>query len=218
MSKTLFRLALEDGETKTADQKEIVMQGPLAEVYAKALDVVYAKPDTLTDETVFGGDKNQDAEQPTANQQEQSSEEAQAAGGVSAVSATDTSGTEVIAQETQANDALTAQAIAAQNAPKEEAPSADITIYGVTQSGVNEGTVSEVTKQITERKPGSEYILILDATQPGDNGTTGGIGERVVDLNKALETVAECLGAKVYPSLEAYCESNGVVLRSTETI
>ncbi|MNU19638.1 hypothetical protein D3C71_78700 [compost metagenome] len=215
MSKTLFRLALEDGETQPADQKEIVMQGPLAEVYAKALDVVYAKPDALTDETVFGGDKNQDANEPTANSTEAAADKAHDAGGVAA---TDQTGTDIVAQETQANDALTAQAVAAQSAPREEAPSADITIYGVSQVDVTEGTVSEVTKQITERKPGSEYILILDATQPGPNGSVGAGGERAIDLNAALETVASCLGAKVYPSLEAYCESNGVVLRSTETI
>lgn len=214
MSKTLFRLALEDGENQPADQKEIVMQGPLAEVYAKALDVVYAKPDTLTDETVFGGDKNQDANEPTANNTDAAADKAQGAGGVAA---TDQTGTELVAQESQANDALTAQAVAAQNAPREEAPSADITIYGVSKVDVTEDTVGEVTKQITERKPGSEYILILDATQPGPNGSTGTPSERAIDLNAALETVAACMGAKVYPSLEAYCESSQIVLRSTET-
>ena len=214
MSNKLFRLALEDGETKPAAQKEVVMQGPLAEVYAKALDVVYAKPDVVTEETVFGGDKNQ-AQDSTADQKQDAAEAAHDAGGVKA---DDTSGTEVIAQETQANDALTAQAIAAQNAPREEAPPAEVTIYGVTQNEVNDATVAEVTKQITEKKPGSEFVLILDATQPGPNGAVSNPTERTLDLNKALETVAVCLGAKVYPSLEAYCEAHHVALHSTETL
>ncbi len=210
MTHSLFRLALEDSETQTPAQKEVVMQGPLAEIYAKALDVAYAKPDTVTEEVVFGGDKNQES---SAEQKQDAAEEAHDAGGVKA---DDQTGTEVIAQETQANDALTAQAIAAQSAPREEAPSAEVTIYGVTQSEVTDATVAEVTKQITEKKPGSEYILILDATQPGPNGGTGTPSERTIDLNRALETVAECLGAKVYPSLESYCEAQHVTIHKSD--
>jgi hypothetical protein len=198
-------MALEDGESTPADQKEIVMQGPLAEIYAKALDVVYAKPDTVTNEIVLGGDQSTET---SAEQKQDGAEDAAATGGVQA---TDQTGSEIIAQETQANDALTAQAVAAQNAPREETPPAAVTIYGVTQSEVTDATVAEVTKQITDRKEGSEYVLILDATQPGPNGESSSAPtERVLDLNKALETVAVCLGAKVYASLESFKEANQI--------
>lgn len=214
MSNNLFRMALEDSEAAPA-QNDIVMKGPLAEIYAKALDVVYAKPDTVTDEVVFGGDKAAPGES-SAEQKEEGADAAVDSGGVKA---TDQTGTEIIAQETQANDALTAQHIAAQQAPKEEAPSAEVTIYGVTASDVNDATVAEVTKQITEKKEGSEYVLILDATGPGANGdASSGPVEKIIDLNKALETVATCLGAKVYPSLESYCEASGRTLKSAETL
>lgn len=209
MSNKLFRMALEDGE-EASGQNDIVMKGPLAEIYAKALDVVYAKPDTVTDEVVFGGDKA-----PAESSAEQKEEGADAAVDSGGVKATDQTGTEIIAQETQANDALTAQHIAAQQAPKEEAPSAEVTIYGVTASDVNDATVAEVTKQITEKKEGTEYVLILDATGPGPNGDASSAPvEKIVDLNKALETVATCLGAKVYPSLESYCEASGRTMKS----
>jgi len=204
MSNKLFRMALEDGESQ--EQKDIVMKGPLAEVYAKALDVVYAKPDTVTDEVVFGGDQSQaQGADTSAEQKEQGADAAVDSGGVKA---TDQTGTEIIAQETQANDALTAQAATLAAAPKEEAPSAEVTIYGVTASDVTDATVAEVTKQITEKKEGSEYVLILDATGPGANGESSSTPvEKVIDLNKALETVATCLGAKVYPSLESFREA-----------
>lgn len=46
-----LRLALE--EENQQEDKTIVMKGPLAEVYTKALDVAYAKPDTVTNEVAL---------------------------------------------------------------------------------------------------------------------------------------------------------------------
>lgn len=46
---TMLRLALENEEAGD-EEKTVVMQGPLADVYKKALDIAYAKPDPVTGE------------------------------------------------------------------------------------------------------------------------------------------------------------------------
>jgi hypothetical protein len=48
----------EPEEVKEEDQPTIVMTGPLSEIYTKALSVVYAKKDTVTNEIVFESQAN----------------------------------------------------------------------------------------------------------------------------------------------------------------
>ena len=49
-----LRSALEDSTVEaTGDDTHIVMKGPLAEIYGRALNVMYAKPDPLTEEVVM---------------------------------------------------------------------------------------------------------------------------------------------------------------------
>jgi hypothetical protein len=49
-----LRSALEDSTVEaTGDDTHIVIKGPLAEIYGRALNVMYAKPDPLTDEVIM---------------------------------------------------------------------------------------------------------------------------------------------------------------------
>lgn len=46
----MLRRAMEDRDDAADSEKTVVMKGPLAEVFTKALNIAYAKPDPVTDD------------------------------------------------------------------------------------------------------------------------------------------------------------------------
>jgi hypothetical protein len=109
------------------------------------------------------------------------------------------------AMETQAIDAMVAAAAQRlQATPVAYTPGSHLTVYGVAQSAVSEDTVKEVSRALSEVSEPSEFVLILDATQPGINEAGEERQQRLFELNTALETLAQCHGAQVYGSLESF--------------
>lgn len=202
----LFRMAMEnEGATpavatpaEDVKQPTIVMTGPLAEIYRKALDVAYAKQDTITGKPTVGQAEGVTSEERVAEPTEE----------------------DALATESQANDALMLQHLSrltgADEVEEDGSPSAMITVYGVSDGEVNDTTVVDVTGHLAQKTPDRDFILILDATQR-PAGT--GVGEeRLIQLGQALETVCEAHGVLVLNSLQELAEhmKKGQVVRVPE--
>lgn len=115
--------------------------------------------------------------------------------------------TEQPALETQAMDAQVAQQLAQSLVNTAPASPPATVVYAVNQSKVTEDDLVSVTSDLGGQEKPGDYILIVDATQPSNNGDTGLPQERVLELNTALECIVEAHGGRVFHSLGAYLES-----------
>jgi hypothetical protein len=116
------------------------------------------------------------------------------------------------ALESQANDALAIAQLVNDVQMSNAATPADgnaLTVYGVAANDVKPENIVEVSQDLAGRDlDASDFILVMDATNPSVNGTDSGTpDERVEFYGKALEGLAEAYGVKVYPSLEAFAEA-----------
>ena len=185
---SLFKRALEDNSEAEQTDKTILMKGPLAEIYTNALDIAYAKNPETGERVVDEAGKPVMAEppEPTATQD---------AGN--------------IAQETEAIDVMMAQQLARAMAAQDAKPTDSFqTVYGVSKDNVDDDVVVDVTKEIVNQPENSEFILIMDGTQPSANGSNASVPqermERMDMLTSALEAIVEVHGGKVYKSLKEF--------------
>jgi len=90
------------------------------------------------------------------------------------------------------------------------------TVYGVGRDELTENTIVDITKDLADGADRgddaySDYIVIIDATAPGANGSGATAPETRVKSIGELEAAIECLvaahGGKVYHSLEEYKNS-----------
>lgn len=183
----LINLALEATAPEAA-QPVIEMRGPLAEVFRKALDVAYAKKDTVTGEDTVGQEE-----------------------GKTAVPAGEKVEGAVVATESQANDALLLAHMHSllvehgADAGDEEdgSPSAVLTVYGVSEGDLSQDTVVDITKELANKAPERDFVMILDSSQ-GDGGSNHGTDERFVRLESALEQMVLAHGGRIYHSLTEF--------------
>lgn len=169
----LLRLALENTAPEADGKPTIVMQGPLAEVFRKALDIAYAKKDTITGEPVVG-------------QQDNIATEAQR-----------------LAAESMANDALMLSHMSrVQDAEPAQPGSANepvMNVYGVSLGKINDDTVVDVTRRLAKLPAGREFFLVVDGTGAGPDSEVVNAGELKF---MALEQVVKAHGGKTFKSLK----------------
>lgn len=183
-----FMLSLEDDQ-------DIVVKGPLSDVYTQALNVAYKKDETGT---TLMDDKGQPVpitvEEATAIQAEVSD-----AGNPTAVAA---------ALESAAIDVMVAQQLAEGMAPPEPTDAFQ-TVYGVAKDAVNNETIVEVSQELVEADDASSVAIIIDeaAVDPNSTAQTGLPEQQVEVITAALECLAEAHGAKVYRSLKEFAQS-----------
>lgn len=167
----LLRLALEDAAPEVDGKPTIVMQGPLCEVFRKALDIAYAKKDTLTGEPVIGQQDNIATESAALQ----------------------------LAAETMANDALMlAHLSRIQDAEPEEQSSPNepvLNVYGVSLGKISDDTVVDVTKRLAKLPPGRDFFLVVDATGAGPDSEVANAGEIKF---MALEQMVKSHGGKTF--------------------
>lgn len=171
MSRRFINFALES-DKPAEDPKTVVMQGPLAEIYRKALDVAYAKKDSVTGEATVG----------------------QADGIATESQANDAMMLSHLRDMLGNHD----QALSANEREEDGEPSAVLTIYGVSDAQVEDQDVVNVTQQLARCSGQDDFVLILDATSRNDGNTNTSGRERLV----ALEAMTQAHGRRVYRSLE----------------
>jgi hypothetical protein len=168
----MLRRALEDANAsdQTGAEQTIVMKGPLAEVYGRALDVAYAKNDPNADE-------------PAPE--------------------------DIAAMESQQMDVAELQKLASSIAAADAAPTNNFqTVYGVARDDLNEDVIVDVTTQLADQPDQSEFVLVIDATNPGANGDASSAPqERLEELSSALECMVMAHKGKVFTSLKSYAAS-----------
>lgn len=163
--RNLLAQALESEAIATVapDEKTIVMKGPLAEVFTRALDIAYAKPDPITGE----------------------------------------------AMESQQMDVAMMQKLAAALNTNDAPPTNNFqTVYGVSRDAVTPQTIVDLTQEITHGSDDrGDFYLIIDGTQPGDNGNASSTPVDTVRMISAMECLVEAHGGKVFTSLEEFAKS-----------
>jgi hypothetical protein len=116
-----------------------------------------------------------------------------------------------VATESAANDALAMQQLAnaATNAGQHNLPAT--VVYAVNADAVTPDDVVAITTDMINQDPNREfsYAIVTNATTPTAMAGAGGDTTEMIDtspsaLNKALESIAEHYGVKIYPSLEAF--------------
>jgi hypothetical protein len=169
-------------------------------VYAKALDIAYAKDDP-TDDAV---DNASEAAAAPDTPQEAATNDAPE----TAVVETTENGTDQPVMESAANDVMMQQAAAAVLNTPEPVANTTLTVYGVNKNELDQDTVVDMTKELVNHENPSDFVLIVDGTQPGPNGETAGEpGERLEAISSAMECMVEAFGGRTFPSLEAFQES-----------
>lgn len=110
--------------------------------------------------------------------------------------------------ESQEMDVAYLKKLAEQVVPQDEQTDQSETIYGVNVAELDAQEVVNVTQQMTDyttKNNTDDFVLIIDGTQPGSGGDTGGeIEPRVLNLSQGLESFAAAIGIKVFHSLTEY--------------
>lgn len=189
----LLRMALatEDYEASPNPNEEaaIVMKGPLSDAYTKALNLVYAN----------------DAPNPGAP-----------APGEATPNAPETPVPEVdeakstLGLESLVNDSLVLRGMMARMAfePHEQEKPKQ-TVYAVRQCDVTPQVVKEVINDLADRRDrDGDYILIIDATQPGPNSpNVSAPTDRAKMLSASLENMVVTMGGVHYQSFGQYAKN-----------
>jgi hypothetical protein len=185
-------LASEDYEASPnpAEQASIIMKGPLAEVYTKALAIAYSKDQPLEQE------EKKEAQDVLPEPDEQ---------------------VNAVVESLPAMESLQMDSVLMKNMAKlvnpangdAQAPPASM-VYTVSKRGVDEPTVIEVANELSavpdDRR--GDYILIIDATTPSANGQQSSAPEeRMARLGATLESLVESFGGRVYHSLGEYLQA-----------
>jgi hypothetical protein len=200
----LFRIALEgeavpatDPAPQAATEPTVELKGPLADVYARALDIAYAKEDPNADAVDNAADAGK-AQSPADAATIQDPAE-------STVAESNNTGTTQPAFESSANDTLTAQALAATLVVPEQVQNTTLTVYGVNRNDVDEEQVVDLTKELVNQDSPEDFVLIMDATQPGPNGDGSSAPvEKMEMLSASMECIVEVFGGRVFHSLEDF--------------
>lgn len=188
----LLRHALEAEQVASTEpaegkQAEIQMKGPLADVYAQALNVAYAKaPDDESPLQVPVETPNASAVQTVLESQQMD-----------------------VTMLQELSKLVNPSNGAGVDVPKE-------VVYAVSDQGVSEDDVIEVARDLVATPPGErgegDFILIVDGTMPGPNGETAGSEpqERMRQLGVGLEALVTSFGGKVYHSFGEYLQARAV--------
>lgn len=215
-------------ESDSQDERPVVvLSGPLSEVYTQALNQVLAKPDPLQvdpeEEGQNGGDGKGEGEpdQPTGEGKPALENED---GSVTPPAGSEGEGTEKEpaegeakpegenkpATESQQQDVTMLQQLSLAISNGKEVGVQDdpeYTIYGVSASDVRPETIVDVAEEMAQMDKPEEFVLVVDATQPGANGAEDSLPqERVVELTEALESLVVRQGGKVYKNLRSCLE------------
>jgi len=151
----LLARALEAIEAPVPEEQTVVMMGPLSAIYAKALDIAYAKQDP--------------------------------------------------AMESQQMDVAIMQKLAAAMSPNSAPTSNFQTVYGVSRNALTQDVVIDITQELA--KNNGEFYLIIDATQPGANGTMSAAPQETFKMIQALESLVASHGGKVFSNLQDFANS-----------
>lgn len=190
MSRGLYRMALEGDKSAEAaasestKQPSIVMTGPLAEIYRKALDVAYAKKDTITGEDTVGQEDGVTAVDAVAT-------ESQANDALTLAHMRHMLAVTADAEETEENGE----------------PSALLTVYGVSDGEVSEDIVVDLTRHLAGKPNDRDFVLILDSSQMENGNANSGVEEKFVRLGQALESMVLAHKGHVYRSLQAAADA-----------
>lgn len=184
----IFRACLEDETSSSVPNEEagVIMNGPLADVYAQALDIALAKDGATA---------------------EGASQQVQAV--LESFKVVNQPG---LGLETAQMDSALMQSMAniVSTAGADSAEASNATaVYAVAPGQVDEETVVQVTQAAADAytKEG-EFVLIVDATQPGGNSEGAGVPvERIEQLGAALEGLVTAMGGKVYHSLKEFAQA-----------
>lgn len=171
----------EPTETKEASEAKgptIVMKGPLAEIYRKALDVALAKKDSTTAEATVG-------------QEEGIATESQANDAIMAAHAARQLQDED--EDEDGDQPLPAPAV--------------MTVYGVSSQDITDEVVVDVTAQLAKRSQDREFLLYIDATEPSVNSpVVSAPQERMRVLESALESMVLASGGYAYRDFQKLCD------------
>jgi hypothetical protein len=81
------------------------------------------------------------------------------------------------------------------------------TVYGTSKDSIDKDTVVDVTSELANTPDNSDFVMVIDATQPGDNSdSVSEPTERVIDLTGALECLVECHNGKTFYDLKSALE------------
>lgn len=183
MTTSLLSQALEDSASPDpTTQAQILMTGPLASVYSKALQQAFPQ----------GIQNEEGVASVTQNQEPANNSEL------------------TLVMESQAMDHVLMGKMAqlvGSNPGSNDQPAT--VVYGVSRSDVDEQVVVDVSTQLASKPADSEpFVLIVDHTMPGTTGTGTVIDPvRVEKLEAAMEALVECYGGKTFKSFKAFAES-----------
>lgn len=91
------------------------------------------------------------------------------------------------------------------------------TVYGVSKNQIDEEDVVNVTAELAKTaqdksdEKNTEFILVIDAVNSGENGGNNfnnSVSEKLIPLADALECMVLCNGGKVYHSFEEFIKNN----------
>lgn len=186
----LLNLALEDDESHKRDQ-QIVFNGPLADVFTKALQQAYPQGQVAEPEP---GATEPAAAAPAAPE-----------GGEQALAV-------VLESQQMAHAAVTTLAKMLAN-PQMSGQAQTTNVFGVSRNDLSAGVVVDVAKHVSGAqdapKPGQgDWVVIVDATMPGSSGQgSGEPEEKMIEINTAIESFVKAAGGKFFTSLKSFAES-----------
>ena len=247
---SILRKALENADVSNADEKTIVLKGPLSEVYAKALDEVYAKDQNEDEVSLEAADKNKKpqkkmklkikkgsfhewlgkkpgepisdkdiekglkSDDPHVRKMAQFAKNAKkwhhkkkkvAKEEFTGVALESMERLYIRSLETQQMDANIMAKLSNAIDDSNTSPTDKFTtVYGTSRNDVDEDTIVDVATELADAPENSEFVLVVDYTGPGGDGSSS---ERVEELGNALECLVESFKGKVYHSFKDYINS-----------
>jgi len=249
-------------EANTGDEQTIELKGPLSEVYAKALNTVYAKADgetvvgdttgmpqansdlvdnvaiesadkskpkkkklniavkkgafhewlgkkpgdPITDKDIEKGLKSKDPKvkrmaifAKNAKKWHEKKVANESFTDVSLENYSDNLASHV-AQESQQMDSVLLERMAKAVGGGGDAPPTDnfTTVYGVNKSDLAEDDVVDLTSELANNADDGKFVLVIDACNPGDNGTTGDVTEKSELIGATMESMVMAHHGQVF--------------------
>ncbi len=125
--------------------------------------------------------------------------------------ANETSAEPGTAMESQAQDAMLLQKLMTSITPDPSTDENYVTLYAVDKDNVTDDDIIKMTQTLADSKTNDsnvdDFVLIMDATQPGPNSQVSGEPtERYVNLAAAMESIATAHGVRVFSSLLDYAK------------
>lgn len=198
-------LAMEEQLVTSDTDGTVLMKGPLANVYAAALDEVYNKENPSSDPTA--------PPEPSAETGTNVPADATIPEPGTALEVTETTTipeVTAIVLESQAMDAAVISALAAQattEAPKNDTEYA--TLYAIDESQIDSVTTVEVTQMLAEADRPEDIAVLIDNVMPADETVevTDAQANKTEQMVIGLESLVKGLGGKVYRNFPDYVAS-----------